>query len=341
MAGQNRITINDIARRAGVSKQTVSRVLNARPDVAEETRQRVQQVIDRLGYQPSRLARSLSLQKSHTLGIVTAGLRHMGPSRTLNGIADQAEAGGYTILLKELPGFDSREVQPVLDILLAQHVEGIVWAVPEVGDNREWVDSLQIPVPVLFLTMSYRARLAIVTMDNAAGARLATRHLIARGRRHIAHIAGPLNFWEARQRKSGWQETLVEAGTGPEEHRWIEADWSSASAGPAMCHLLERYPQMDAVFAANDQIALGVLHCLHQKGIRVPDDLAVVGFDGLPESACFWPPLTTVYQDQRKVGCTAVSELASLIEARKQDGEESRYVLFEPELVVRASSGGV
>ena len=108
-----------------------------------------------------------------------------------------------------------------------------------------------------------------------------------------------------------------------------------------MCRLLEQCPQMDAVFAANDQIALGVLHCLHQKGIRVPDDLAVAGFDGLPESAYFWPPLTTVYQDQRKLGCTAVSEMVSLIEARKQDGDESRYVVFEPELIVRASSGGV
>ena len=108
-----------------------------------------------------------------------------------------------------------------------------------------------------------------------------------------------------------------------------------------MCHLLEQYPQMDAVFVANDQMALGVLHCLHQKGIRVPDDLAVVGFDGLPESACFWPPLTTVYQDQRKVGCTAVSELVSLIDAPEQNVNEFRYVVFEPELVIRASSGSV
>ena len=139
MARTRRITIKQVAQEAGVSTQTVSRVINERPDVAPATRERIKEVIERLGYQPSALARSLIHQRSYTLGVVTAGLKFIGPSRTLNGITKQTEEMGYTLLLKELASFDTKDAQPILDSLISRQVDGIIWAVPEVGDNREWV----------------------------------------------------------------------------------------------------------------------------------------------------------------------------------------------------------
>src|SRR5512135_1363206 len=143
-----RATIKEVASEAGVSTQNVSRVINGRPDVSPETRERVQDVIERMRYQPSALARSLIQQRSYTLGIVTAGLRHTGPSRTLNGIAQAAEQAGYGLLLKELPSYGADDVTPIFDALLSRHVDGIIWAVPEVGENRQPFSSLSLHLGV-------------------------------------------------------------------------------------------------------------------------------------------------------------------------------------------------
>src|SRR5690349_5202333 len=137
-----RATIKEVASVAGVSTQTVSRVINERPDVSPETRRRVQEVVKKLSYQPSALARSLISQRTHTLGVVTAGLRHIGPSRTLSGITSAAEEAGYSILLKELPHYDTEDIRPIFQALLSLHVDGIIWAVPEVGENRKRVKNL-------------------------------------------------------------------------------------------------------------------------------------------------------------------------------------------------------
>ena len=208
-----RPTIKQVAKAAGVSTQTVSRVINDRPDVAQETRQRIQQVIDELGYQPSALARSLIQQRSYTLGVVTAGLKYIGPSRTLNGITSQAEKMDYTLLLKELPRFDTENIQPILQTLLSRHVDGIVWAVPQVGDNHCWVDTVlsEIPIPIVFLTMEKRPDLSIVHYDNFLGGKMATEHLLQQGYRRIGHISGPMDWWESRQRKAGWKAALAQA----------------------------------------------------------------------------------------------------------------------------------
>ncbi|MBN1136570.1 MAG: LacI family DNA-binding transcriptional regulator, partial [Anaerolineae bacterium] len=137
---KRRCTIRDVAAAAGVSHQTVSRVLNDRPDVAEETRQNILQVIKELKYQPSAIARSLTQQRSFTLGVVTAGLGYIGPSRTLSGITEQAEQMGYALLLKDLPHFDVQDLRPLFSSLIARQIDGVIWAVPEVGDNRGWLE---------------------------------------------------------------------------------------------------------------------------------------------------------------------------------------------------------
>jgi len=342
MLGAKRVTIRDVAAAAGVSHQTVSRVLNDRPDVAEETRVRIWQIIEELNYQPSAIARSLIRQSSLTLGIVTAGLKYVGPSRTLNGIIKQAEDLGYTLLLKEMPHFLTNDVQPLLNSLLERRVDGIIWAVPEVGDNRAWLQDRRggLYVPMILLTMQPRPGLPIVAVDNYAGGCMATEHLLEQGYRRIGHISGPMDWWEARQRKAGWRDTLLVAGVPEADLHAEEGTWSSASGERAIDRLLASYPEMDAVFVGNDQMALSVLQTACRRGIEVPNDLAVVGFDDLPEAAHYWPPLTTVYQDLRRLGCTAVEELVRAIEASRQNqgAFETQSISLCPKLIVRESS---
>jgi LacI family transcriptional regulator len=336
-----RSTIKQVAKAAGVSTQTVSRVINDRPDVAPQTRERIQHVIEELDYQPSALARSLIQQRSFTLGVVTSGLKYLGPSRTLNGITSMAEELGYALLIEELPRFDTEDIKPRLQDLLSRHVDGIVWAVPEVGDNRCWVEEIlnDVPVPIVFLTMQPRAGVSIVLVDNYTGGVLATRHLLEQGFCNIGHISGPLDWWEARQRKQAWQETLEKSGIKVADNHWAIGNWSSSSGATAFEQLLQSYPEMDAVFAANDQMALAVLHTANRMGIRVPQKLAVVGFDNFAESAYFWPALTTINHNHHELGCRAVQEVVKQIEtSRRNEQIEAQTVLLSTELVVREST---
>ncbi|HLO27632.1 MAG TPA: LacI family DNA-binding transcriptional regulator [Anaerolineales bacterium] len=337
-----RPTIKQVAKAAGVSTQTVSRVINDRPDVAPETRERIMLTIDELGYQPSALARSLIQQRSYTLGVVTAGLKHIGPSRTLNGITSAAEGANYSLLLKELPRFDAEDVIPIFQALLSRHVDGIIWAVPEVGENRNWVDrqSLDLKIPIVYITMEPKENISAVCVDNYLGGRMAMSHLLEQGYRQIGHISGPMDWWEARQRMRAWRDALKDSGLEVQDKYWAEGNWSSASGAQAVEKLLEQYPDMDSIFIGNDQMALGVIQLARQRGLRIPEDLGVVGFDNIPESAFFYPPLTTIQQDQYAVGKVAVEETIKLIESGWQDLEplEPKSILLVPTLVVRQSS---
>ncbi|HMU91611.1 MAG TPA: LacI family DNA-binding transcriptional regulator [Anaerolineales bacterium] len=338
---RKRVTIKDVAQAAGVSTQTVSRVMNKFSYVSEETRQRVETVVEQLGYHPSTLARSLIQQRSYTLGVVTFGLKYIGPSRTLNGVADKADELGYMLLMKELDNFDTNRIDEVIDSLLARQVDGIIWVAPEIGDNHAWVEERMhnIPAPVLFLAMKPRAGISSVATDNYQGAVLAIQHLLECGRKKIGHISGPLTWWEADERKRGWFETLKAAGLNPLEEHCAEGNWSSASGEQAFTQLLASYPDMDAVFVANDQMALSVLRETCCRGICVPDQLAVIGFDNIAESAYFYPSLTTISQDLQLLGEQAVQSLVEMIQARQNNQvivAQSRFI--QPTLVVRESS---
>ena len=328
---------------AGVSTQTVSRVINERPDVSPKTRQRVQQVIKDLAYQPSALARSLIRQRSYTLGVVIAGLMYIGPSRTLSGIAAAAEQAGYSLLLKELPSFDGNDIEPIFKALLSQHVDGIIWAVSEVGENLNWVNQrdLDMGIPLIFITMEPQNNIPVVSIDNYMGGRLAMSHLVEQGYKHIGHISGPLDWWEARQRMEAWRDALREAAIEINENHWAEGNWSSSSGSQAAEKLFEQYPEMNAIFIANDQMALGALLVAHAKNLCIPQNLGIVGFDNIAESAYFLPPLTTVQQDQYEVARIAVNEIIKIIELGWQ-GPESDYhprsIVLPPTLIVRESS---
>lgn len=339
---RQRVTIKQVAELAGVSTQTVSRVINGRPDVSPETRQRVQAIIDQCGYTPSAIARSLIQQRSHSLGVITAGLKYMGPSLILHGIASKAEELEYAVLLKESPRFDTGNGEPIFQALLAQHVDGIIWAVPEVGDNQRWLKQqlASFPVPFIYLTNPPRPDLPSVDHDNYLGGKMATEHLLQQGCRRIGHVSGPLDWLSARQRKQGWQDALTDAGIDPQGMPCMEGNWSSASGAEAFRRLLAEDASIDAVFVANDQMAFSVLQIACQRGMRVPQDLAVVGYDGLAESEYLWPPLTTVYQDLHALGSTAVQEIVGTIESlyAGKESPEAKRIVLQPELIVRASS---
>ena len=342
MSEKTKTTIYEVAKLAGVSRQTVSRVLNNRQDVSDDTRIKIQNIIEDLGYHPSAIAQSLSRQKSFLFGVVTAGLRFTGPSRTLSGITCKAEELGYGLLLKELTAFNSNNVKPLLHWFKSHQVDGIIWAAPEIEENRNWLKDVlpEIDIPIIFMTMEKQERVSIVVTDNFNGARMATEHLLNKGRKNIGHISGPLEWWEARQRKLGWETALVEAGCKVTDRMWTSGNWSSKSGKAAFIELLAQFPEMDGVFVGNDQMALSVLQCALELGKKIPNDLSVVGFDGIAESEFYCPPLTTVSQNQNELGSVAVAELVSQIETKIIEHKmiEPKYITLQPELIIRQSS---
>jgi LacI family transcriptional regulator len=325
-----------------VSTKTVSRVVNNQGEIREATRERVRAAIEQLGYSPNVLARSLIHQRTNTLAVVAWGIDYFGPSRTVVGIEQQAQELGYSLFLNLVLQPDGPNQDCVLDTLIAHRVDGIIWAVPEVGENRAWLKSShleQFP-PIVFLSMEARPGLAVVAVDNCNGAKQATQHLIDQGRRKIGIITGPLLWWEARQRYAGWRDALQQAGLVPSPTLVVEGEWSAASGERGMRALLLQEPELDAVFASSDQVALGAFGAAYQLGRRIPQDLAIVGFDNIPESSYFWPPLTTVYQQLIDAGRIAVQTLHRMIEAHRQ-GEapvEMTTTMIKPELIIRESS---
>lgn len=346
MAQKRRINIKEVAKKAGVSTQTISRVINNRPDVAPGTFQRVQRVIKETGYAPNTLARSLIRGRSHTLGVVAYGLDYFGPSRVLTGIEQQAAKLGYSIFLNLIHQPETSVVDDLLNGLFARQVDGVIWAVPEIGSNRSWAQmrSPDFPVPVAFVNgISRHAHLPLVGIDNHAIGCLATEHLLAGGARRLGIVTGPVDWWEAQQRQQGWREAVEAHGLAVEDRLVVAGDWQAKSGEQGLYQLLAQGSDLDAVFASNDQMALGVLHAAHRLGRRVPEDLAVVGVDNIPESAHFWPPLTSVRQRLREAGALAVQEIDQLIQKSKQPGRGQNgtplnLALLQPELIVRESS---
>lgn len=323
----------------GVSTQTVSRVINHRHDVSPVTRRAVEAAITSVGFQPSAVARSLVQRRSKTLGVVAAGLRFFGVSQTLNGITEACEEAGYALLLKELRSFDAPDIVPVIDVLSAHRVEGIIFDGSQLRTSARLIQD-RLPAtspPIVFLKCEPSPSFTTIGIDNYGGEQALTEHLIASGRRRIGYISGPLERLEARQRRDAWLDTMRTAGLKPGPS--AEGNWSSASGEAACAELLAANPALDAIVAANDQMALGVLHAANGRGIRVPDDIAVVGFDGLPESAQFSPALTTVSQPLRELGITAVREILAQIDG--EPGSRGRTITLDTTLIVRHSAPAV
>jgi LacI family transcriptional regulator len=336
------VTLQDVAARAGVSAKSVSRVVNHQGEISEATRRRIQAAIDDLGYRPNIVARSLLRQRTNTLAAVAWGIEYFGPSRTITGIEQQAEELGYSVFLILVRDPESHDHKEMLDALLSRRVDGIVWAVPEVGENRKWLSAewlRQLP-PIAFLSMQALPGIRVVAVNNRGGGRTATNHLIGCGRRQIGIITGPMAWWEARERFEGWKAAIESSGRAAPATLAAESYWSSAGGERAMQELLQRSPDIDGVFASSDQIALGTLKAIEASGRRVPEDIAIVGFDNMPESEFFRPALTTVHQGLAEAGRAAVAAVHRMIEEGGEDGKMSGqfFTSIEPELVVRSSA---
>jgi DNA-binding LacI/PurR family transcriptional regulator len=320
----------DVARLAGVSHQTVSRVVNGQNNIRPDTRARVEDAIRRLGYRPNTAARALVTRRSSRLGVIGSEVGLWGPTTVHRTIEHAAHQVGYSVSSVNLSAVTRDELRAAIDHLLGQSVEGIIMIAAN-DEALEVVHAQDPGVPFVVVEGDLSKARWTVGVDQLAGARLATRHLIDLGHTDIVHITGPLNWAEARARRDGWRTEMRSAGLRPV--RPLKGDWTARSGFEAATRLLARN-DVTAVFAANDQMALGVLRALFEAGRRVPHDVSVVGFDDIPEAGYLVPPLTTIRQDFSAVGRRAIEVLQAAITQRAEDLPR----LIDPELVVRVST---
>jgi DNA-binding LacI/PurR family transcriptional regulator len=322
----------DVAKIAGVSHQTVSRVLNQHPSVRPATRERVLAAIQAVDYRRNSAARALVTRRSHTIGVVSFDTTLYGPASTLYGVEQAARQAGYVVSVASLKTINRSTVHEALDRLAEQSVDGIVVIAPQ-RDAAEAVAALPQDLPVVAVEGDSGPGFPVACVDQAAGARLATRHLLDRGAPTVWHVAGPVDWLEAAGRLRGWRSELEAAGRPAPPP--LRGDWSPRS-GYVAGQELARRGGLRAVFVGNDQMALGLLRAFHEAGVRVPEDVLVAGFDDVPEAAYFTPPLTTVRQDFTAVGRRSIELLLRQISDGPGSGDQRAVVA--PELVLRQST---
>ncbi len=332
-----RHTIRDVAAAAGVSYQTVSRVINDRPDVAEETRQRVQQVIEELGYQPSAVARGLASKQTHTLGLITEDFSDYFFTQVIVGAEAEARKQGYYFILSSTERNPDDEPE-YLRLLTEREVDGILFARPSTERDNQHIRAL-IHRGVPMVTTAYIVpgeRLMVVDIDNVDGALRATHCLIQGSHRQIGMIAGPPNWKSVQDRVQGYQLALEGAGIAYDESCVVRGDWSYKGGYAAMQQLLARCPQLTGLFSQNDRMAIGAMRALREAGRRIPDDMAIVGYDDIPPASYCFPPLTTVRQPMQEVGRLATRLLIQLVHDPQMERKET---LLKPRLIRRATCG--
>jgi len=323
----------DVARIAGVSGQTVSRVSNGRTNVDEDTRNRVLAAMRKVGYRPNSAARALRSGQFRNIGVIMFTLSSFGNMRTLDSIAVAAANTGYSITLIPVRHPTQGEVSIAFTRLTEQAVDGVIIIIEaHLMDQAD----IELPdgLPVVVVDSSAKYGYPVVDTDQAQGARAATEHLLELGHGTVWHVSGPSGSYSAERRQESWSRTLQ--AHGRDVPPVIRGDWSTDAGYRAGLELAAR-DDVTAVFAANDQMALGILRALHERGRGVPGEISVVGFDDMAESSSFWPPLTTVHQRFEDVGRHSVDLLVRAM-ASDEDAEAAS-VLVPTRLVVRASTG--
>ncbi|MCW2778701.1 MAG: transcriptional regulator, LacI family [Frankiales bacterium] len=319
----------DVAARAGVSHQTVSRVINDSPSVSPTTRSRVVAAMDELRYRPNTAARALVTGRSRTLGVLSMSGTLFGPASVLAGVQAAARTADYAVTVVDLPSTQPEALRRSTGLLLRQGVDGIVVIAPVPSDGAALLEAA-CGVPVVVVEGQPAGEVRVVSVDQVAVGRLATEHLLEAGHRTVWHVAGPEQWHEAEGRRTGWEQALHRVGAVPPPV--LRGDWSPASGYDAGRHLART--DVTAVFAANDQMALGVLRALWEQGRRVPEDVSVVGVDDIPEASYFSPPLTTVRQDFRELGRQGLSALLAQVEGQDRGRQRTS---IPPTLVTRQS----
>jgi DNA-binding LacI/PurR family transcriptional regulator len=322
--------MHDVAKLAGVSHQTVSRVINGGSNVRPQTRERVLAAMDMLDYRPNSAARALATGRTRTLGVIAFDTALYGPASTLVGVERAAHAAGYFVSIVSLDALDARAVMRAIERLQAVGVDGILTIAPQLSSlGASWI--LPDDLPVVAVEAGPPTGIPVAHVDQYEGARLATEHLLSLGHAAVHHLGGPRDWIEAEQRIEGWNDALDAAGaTG---RMPVRGDWSARSGYEAGRELLT-LPDLTAVFVANDQMALGFLRALHEHGCQVPDDISVVGFDDIPEAAFFTPPLTTVRQDFTEMGRRGLQ----LLLQRLDGGPSEARAIVPASLSVRSST---
>ncbi|MCU1414626.1 MAG: LacI family transcriptional regulator [Microbacteriaceae bacterium] len=321
--------IRDVARLAGVSYQTVSRVLNNSEALRPETKQRVLEVIDQIGYRPNQAARALVTSRSRTIGVLTSQTAHYGSATSLHAIEEAARKAGYLVSTTSIATSDYESIRDRLEYLMSQSIEALIVIAPQVR-VFDAIRELEIRVPLVTLGSTLGDDHAL-SVDQMAGARLATRHLIDLGHQHILHLAGPQDWIEAEARMKGFIDEVVDADLIA--YPPILGDWT-ADFGHYVGRELLRRTDFTAIFAANDQMALGLMHAFREGGLEVPRDISIVGFDDIPEAAHYWPPLTTVRQDFAELGRRSLALLVGELNGSRWMGHDQ----ITPELVIREST---
>ncbi|MBU5376288.1 MAG: LacI family DNA-binding transcriptional regulator [Pantoea sp.] len=321
------ITLDDVARLAGVSYQTVSRVLNHSQQVSPRTRAKVEAAMQQLNYVPNRVAQQLAGKATRTLGLATSDLALMAPAQIASAIQQRASRDGYHLVIA-MRSYNS--AAETVNELLAQRVDALMVNLPLTAAEAEQIQTLCGDKPAIFMDVEPQAQVAQCQYSNARGARAAVEHLIALGHRQIGLLNGPAQAISAQLREAAWREALAAHRLTP--FCTLRGDWSAQSGYQAMLQQLpDRLPQ--ALLVANDQMALGAMRALHQHGVAIPGDISVVGYDDTAESAWYQPPLTTVRQDLQALGEQCVETLL----ARLQDAPPPSRPL-EPALVLRATT---
>jgi LacI family transcriptional regulator len=332
-----RVNIADVAREAGVSAQTVSRALNNKGEISPETRQRVLQTVDRLGYRPNTLARGLVTQKTSTFGLVVPDIANPFFSEVARGAEEAAHHEGYSLLLCNAMENAAREME-ALRTLEAQRVDGVILCSSRLSERDLTGMMARLPPVVLVNREAAGANLRSACIDDEAGAYRAVQHFLDLGRRTIAFLAGPATSHSGRRRALGYRRALTEAGLPVDPELSIDCAPDLEDGFEAARHAIAAHPAIDALLCYNDLVAVGALQALAALNRRVPEEVAVIGFDDILLAALVTPALTTLRSDRRRLGVEAVRLLLRTL-SRCTDGCDD--VMLEPELVVRASAPAV
>lgn len=327
------VTIKDVARVANVSVATVSRALNGHDNVADAVRRRVIRVASEMRYSPHAAARSLSSRRTHTIGVVLPDLYGEFFSELMRGVDQVARARGYHLLVSSYHG--NPEEQGAALRAMRGRVDGLLLMSPYFGDAGHLTDNLPPSQPaVLMNTHLPDAGLSALSVDNYGGAVEMMRHLVQSGYERIAFIAGPENNFDAHERRRGYTDALAELRPGAEP--WVlQGDFDEASGHAAGRELIAAGDRPDAVFAANDMMAVGCLSAFNQAGVKVPGEIALAGFDDIPLSRYVQPALTTVRVNIAELGGRAMNALSDAI---AMDAPAAQQTSLRPELIVRESS---
>ena len=327
-----RATLRDVAAAVGVSAQTVSRVINGKPDVADETRRRVWEAARRLGYRPSSVARSLVSRRTFSLGLVTWTVSDHFRAEVVMGAESEARSRGYVLILTVTEG-NPEDVAVMCNLMLERQVDGIMLLAPSVLPH----EAIDCPLPLVSLAYPVQTARAInVDVDNVDGGYQAVRHLTDLGHRNIGLVVGPPGWKATDDRTEGSRRALAEAGLVLDSS-WVEAssDWTLEAGYDAARALIDRQPDLTALFCQNDWLALGACGALKERGLRIPNDVSVVGYDDLPVCIFTTPSLTSVHQPSAGLGELLAQLLINVIE---HGMTAQRDVLVKPELVPREST---